>query len=429
MAPWPKFRRLVASRREEVWAGICFAIAAVLGLLANVLVERRLGLSGVGSLNLSLSIVLILGQVSCRGIHSAVAFLVPMAITRGENPTYVTTLAVTIVKHRAIALSVALAAGCVVGVALGQRGALFPLALCTLPAIVCFSVNKVLLAHFNGVRDALFAPSGNALRFGFLAVSASAITASVGGDAGVAMSVVSSEFLTMIVLIWKFSKGRQLRDRERKDSSSDLEVNLELKKFGKQSFASAVIIDLNSRVDVICLALLSSSSEVGRYSIAVFFAEALFQLAFSWRIAIEPRVAPHLVKRDQAGLLEFLRRKRKDAYITLGPIGALSLVLYSPATSILYGPSANGTLPLYLILGVAVSLVLGFLPQLFLSQQLGEPRLQRKILMRMFLTNLAVNVVLVPILGAPGSAIGLAISLLTLVPSTISLERQIRETW
>lgn len=179
--------------------------------------------------------------------------------------------------------------------------------------------------------------------------------------------------------------------------------------FGARAFFTGLLLDCNTKVDIVVLGYFASDAVVGVYAFAANVAEGLAQIPFVVQAVLTPALSRIATSRD-SGALETLTR-RTVLWMTplLAAAGVLAVALYAPVVTWLTGAPVYGEGWLLLaILAAGIGISAGYVPFALILNQSGLPRAQLILLAALFTTNVALNLVLVPSFGPIGAAIGTA---------------------
>jgi len=182
--------------------------------------------------------------------------------------------------------------------------------------------------------------------------------------------------------------------------------------FGARGLLSGVFLELNTRIDVLAIGLFLSDADVGRYSIAAVFAEGLYQCLIVVRNQLNPLLARLVLERDPAPVQRLVHNAWRYLYpgmivAYLVGLGALQLVLSQE----LRLPDPGATRACYLILGAGVLVVSGFVPFDGALLHAGRPAHYTLLTFLVTLSNLLLNLLLIPWFGIQGAALGTALAL------------------
>jgi len=275
------------------------------------------------------------------------------------------------------------------------------------PAVALFGLNKVLLAILNA-RDRLHSCAFvQALRpLVWLAGTAALSYSGSAEPAQLGQLLLSGELTATVAGFVLLS--RVLRSRHHPDMLGKW-VGRHTS-FGFRAMPSNMIIDLNTRIDVLVLGVFASDAVVGVYSFAAMLAEGVFQIGVLVRTVITRRLVDILLRRDQFGLTLL---KRHAGLWSLWMTLAASVILlagFRPAAVFLALDPAlqDGFVALFVLL-FGVSLCAKHSPFWMSLALAGHPAEHSKLMLALCCLNLVLNLSLIPIFGLTGAAIGTAI--------------------
>jgi O-antigen/teichoic acid export membrane protein len=404
-------RPATLSWREVAWSASAFGALAVAGFALNVVISANYDASALGEFNVYLAALLIGGQVGAFGVPSAVLYHTPRARALGEPTGAVLRRAVLLTSQTALVCACVFGAGAfLVTRAFGASGGTTGAAAASL-SVLLYSMNKTLGAHLNGLRRIRQFSIGASLRAVCLVGAVAVLAGLHAAPAELVWSTTSAESLVLAYHVLILSQEL----RRGKETPAHSVAPGELRAFGRRAVTGSVLVEVNTRVDVLVVAAIAGSVSAGRYSVASVMGEGLYQLAAVARFGVEPRISS-IVATNESALTSFLRHVRRVNYTAMIPIGAFALAAYPAVSSFVFGDDiVQGTYVPFAILCVGTMLASGYVPMMWLAQQSGHPRAQSAMMLTMVGVNLAGSVALVPLIGIAGAAVGAVSSYLTLV--------------
>lgn len=181
--------------------------------------------------------------------------------------------------------------------------------------------------------------------------------------------------------------------------------------FGYKSLLGNVLVDVNTRVDVLILGYFATDRTVGIYSFAAIFAEGFAQLLTVLKVNVNPILARLAGQKHK--LKEMIKRGVKLTYQAIAVAGILAIILYPILIKLLVSETDFLTSwPIFIILITGIILGSGYLPFQMLLAQVGFPGLYTSLITITFVSNAILNIVLVPSMGMYGSALATSISVL-----------------
>ena len=181
--------------------------------------------------------------------------------------------------------------------------------------------------------------------------------------------------------------------------------------YGIRGMGGGMIIDLNSRVDVLMLGFLLTDVAVGIYSFAAMIAEGLAQFSFVLRRNIDPLMGRHIAKSKTGEIYHLIKKVRRIFVPLIFLLGFISVIAYCIVLT--YGVEAGmlnreleESVPVFIILMFGVCVNAYFRPFSGLFIVAGRPELDTLLLVVILGSNIILNAILIPIYGIIGAAVG-----------------------
>lgn len=388
-------------QRDVVWNFASFALLGVAGIALNVLIGWHYGLTTLGVFNQVVAAYIVFSMLATAGIHASVLRAVSGAegdedaargaVLGGFLPTVLLAGAVSASFWLLAEPLATLLSSPAVGVGLRAVA----------PGLFFFGLNKTLLAVENGRRRMRAFALFQSLRY--LLILAAFLVALQQGLEGARLPLVFTvaEGLLFPVLLIDVSRnlawwrGTGLVNWGRRHLH-----------FGLRNVLSGMLLELNSRVDILMLGFFLGDGEVGLYSFAALFAEGFYQLFVVLQNNYNPLLASLMARgeRDEVGAL--VRRGRKVAWLLGALAGLAAIALYPLLLALLTSDPAfaESRWPFtLLILGLIVAA--GYLPfQGFLAMA-NLPGWHTLFMLQVVALNAALNLLAIPWLGIEGAAL------------------------
>ncbi|MBK6882139.1 MAG: polysaccharide biosynthesis C-terminal domain-containing protein [Flavobacteriales bacterium] len=173
---------------------------------------------------------------------------------------------------------------------------------------------------------------------------------------------------------------------------------------------------MNTRVDVFMLGIYMNDAMVGLYSFAATIAEGVLQLPVIFRNNINPVMSRAWHTGGAPLLNKVVLRNRKAFFRLLAPLVLITIPLFPVAMWVL-GMHDDPDLvwSVYAILAFGIALTSGHQPFLMIFGQLGNAGTQTVFIAGFFLSNVLLNLALIPALGIHGAATATALSFVAMV--------------
>lgn len=405
---------------DLIWNAGAFALSALFGVLVNLLIVRYHDAAALGVFNLVYAIYILLSQLAVGGVHLAVQAFVPRELAAGRKAD---------AQVSASLLLATITSLLVMGLAWWGRelpgqwfdspgvSTAFPL---VVPGLLFFSWNKVLLSFHNGARRMRLFAVFQLLRFAGLFGGVLWLCLTDAPSDQMAVTLFWTEAVLTLLLLpvslrfWRPLAGGGLRLALRENF-----------RFGNRALAGNLLLDVNTRVDVFMLGIFLDDAAVGLYSFAATVAEGVLQLPVLFRNNINPVLTRAWHKGGAVLLTKVMDRNRKAFFRLLAPLVMLTIPLFPVALWVLGMEEEPLTVwAVYAILAVGIALTSGHQAFLMLFSQLGHPGTQTLFIAGFCLSNVVLNLVLIPPFGIHGSALATALSFGVMVVLLRALARR-----
>ncbi|MCB0795072.1 MAG: polysaccharide biosynthesis C-terminal domain-containing protein [Flavobacteriales bacterium] len=389
---------------------IAFGLAAVAGVLINLVIIRHYDASALGVFNLVYAAYILLSQLAVGGVHLAVQAMVPERVAKRLPVHSVVTSAMIISTVSSVIVMTAAwyfrdlpgrwFDSPVVGEAFGK----------VVLGLLFFSWNKVLLSFHNGARRmklfALFQFLRPAIMLGLII-----LLAFRDAEPQELPAVLAYTEMILFTILFPVSMGWW-----HPWHAEELFVSLiRTFRFGNKALPGNLLLDVNTRVDVVMLGLFTTDAQVGLYSFAATVAEGLVQLPVLFRNNINPVIAHAYAKGGPGTLERIIARNRRVFFKILAPLALISIPLFPLGLWVLgMNDSPRTVWAVYAILALGIAASSGHLPFQMLFSQLGAPGTQTLFIGLVFLSNVILNLLLIPMAGIYGAALATSLSFIAL---------------
>lgn len=387
-------------------------VGGVLYILINAIILQHYGEGALGVFNLSYAIYIVLAQVAVFGVHLSVQMYVPSFFKEPEKVNEVMTAAILLATF--ISLVVVVGFYPFTGATadfFDSSGVESGLYYC-LWGIVFFSLNKVLMAYLNGVRKMKSFALFTFLRFLFMFIVLCVLLLFYD-DPSLITLVFSVTELALFVVLLVYT----LRYFRLKVDGFAFRFIRNHFDFGKSAFIGNLLLDINTRVDVIMLGYLTTDKDVGIYSFVLAVSEGILQIPVVFRNNINPIITKASVMKNVSEKLEkILQKNVRYFYKIIGGIALITIALY-PVGLFILGIDDHFMVYwiLYAILVFGIVLSAGYLPFSMLFNQMKLPKTQSLLFFILFITNVIGNYVFISWIGVYGAAVGTALSYVAMV--------------
>lgn len=396
------------------------AVLGIAGLLMNVVIARYYGAAVLGVFNQVFAIYILAAQFAAFGIQLSVLRYA------AEHREDADTLAALV---RSGLLLVALVALIIVAIVLALRGAVAAAfsprvadgLLYALPGLWAFALNKFLLNTLNGVRQMKTYSVFLSYRYLLLLIGV-AIAASMRFEGSALPAVFSFAevglLLSMVFYMRRLLIGTISWQSAREWGRTHL-------RFGVRSVTGGAVSELNTRVDVLVLGLFTDDRTVGVFSFAAILTEGLLQIPLVIKRQADPVLTPLVLGGQHARLIASFRAWRRWTYVVMVLVCITAIILFPWFTRLATSDrELEAGWSLFALLLAAGTVQAGYIPISGVLNQGGFPWQQTMYLLWIFGTNIVLNLLLVPMLGAWGAAISTSV---VFVASVFYLKHLVRK--
>ena len=384
-----------------LWNMASFGIIAGVGLGLNFVVAFFYDVAVLGIFNQVYAIYILLSQVAVGGVHLSVLKSVSQSHNEMDDvkKIFSSGFILTFLTSMLFAM-LAFALSDYFGSALGSPEVSIGVA-CIAPGLMFFSLNKTMLALFNGLSKMKAYAIFQALRFIFMLFFLLLLVWLDAPGYYVPVLFSCAEGLLLFIML---VPARNYLDLRQCLSYRDLYHSHAV--FGLKAAGGNILLDVTTRIDVIILGLFATDRVVGIYSFAALVVEGFSQLPTVIRTVVNPLITQNYFSQSREVFQKFLWKIRNLSYLALVPLGVLVCLGYPLLYMVFPNPDIVASqAPLYILM-VGAILGGGYLPLLMIFNQTGYPASQTLLIFLIFLTNLILNILLVPPFGMIGSAVG-----------------------
>jgi O-antigen/teichoic acid export membrane protein len=196
-------------------------------------------------------------------------------------------------------------------------------------------------------------------------------------------------------------------------------------KFGTRALTSGVLVELNSRVDVLVLGFFVDDRSVGIYSFASMLAEGFLQLLLIVRSNFNPLLSQMFASNRRAELMQLMKRGVKQTYLYAITVGVLAILLFPLGLSVINATAYHASWPIFAVLLTGTMLSSGYVPFNFLLLQAGRPAWHSWMVTISVVTNFVLAALFAKFWGLVGVAFVSGISLFLLTSLLVIFSKRL----
>ena len=276
-----------------------------------------------------------------------------------------------------------------------------------IPGVFFFSINKVFLGIINGLREMKSYAILNILRYLFISLSLLILSLFYINGAYLPSIFSISEFVLFILLLIKIIPLIKTFDISKILSWIKIHFT-----YGIKCFTSGIMVELNTKVDILLIGYFLSDKEVGIYSFAAFFAEGFYQLIATLQNIYNPIIANESSNLKIQQLEDKIKTNKFNIYLVFSIIGFISIYLFSIfINNIEILNKFRESIQIFRILILGIVLSSGYIPFFNLLSMSNKPAWHNLFMTCFVSSNILMNFILIPIYGINGAAVATTISL------------------
>jgi len=220
---------------------------------------------------------------------------------------------------------------------------------------------------------------------------------------GVVISKLATSFIITLLFIMVLWKGKLITHQV----TLDVKILKDIIKYGLKSYPGTIAQFLNYRLDFFLVAYFLSFEQVGLYALAINWSELIFYLPDSMAMVLFPTIASSKSIKDSNELTAIMTK----AVIIITLIGSIFICLFAgKLIPFLYTDKfLNSIYPLFILLPGVIMLSVW---KVIIADLAGRGFPQYKSITSTIgvVSNVMLNIVLIPLYGINGAAIATAIS-------------------
>jgi O-antigen/teichoic acid export membrane protein len=411
--------------QDVLWNIASYVVMAGSGIAINVIIWYVYSPNVLGVFNQVFAVYVIASQFAVAGIHLSVVKYVAQysaqkTIYRAINTSAILLSIIISGLSAILILLLSEQIGRFLNSPQVTRGIVY-----IAPALFFFSINKVLLSILNGLSRMKLYALFQALRYTLIVVALISIIVSGVPSSSLPFAFTIAEGILLICLIISLYKEFL------KPSFAVLrEWILKNLEFGIKGVGSNVLLQMNTRVDVLVLGYYMTDYYVGIYSFVAIFIEGIYQLLIILRTVYNPLLVRLISDQKIEQLKAVVKRGSRITYRFMIIGGVIAVLLYP--LGVLVSEEAQLYLrswPIFTILMTGIVLSSGYIPFGQILVQAGRPGLHTIMTLLLVAFNFTFNLLLIPFLGIVGAAAATAFAHVVGVILLKVFTKQILHIW
>ena len=394
--------------KDTIWLYFSFLVFLVSGLAINLIILFSHGIDDLGVFIQIYTIYLIWSQFSTFGIHDSAQRHVAYYITDKKVLNQIKLGAILNGIFLGLFFSVGLYFFAeTIGETVQSSAVGIGLKLIS-PAILFFSLNKILLSILNGERKIRLYSISQSLRSFLLLLFVIWISLNYRDSYNLAFSFLITEFILSAFLLF-FINIKPFLNASTKQLIYWTKFHLV---FGFKSFPIGFLYESYLKIDILMLSIFLTDKNVGMYSFAAMFFEGVYQIPHIIKTNVNPVLVSIMKKENKIKIDKFI----KSLFLMTIIITSLCLVIiisiYPFLNSLFPNNLIRDTYFIIILLSFGLLFYSGFIPFDFIFLQAGKPLTQTFLLLINTGANIGLNFLFIPSYGIYGAAIATSLSLI-----------------
>ena len=393
--------------QDVLWNMISLGLLALGGIVVNLIILKFRGAEALGVFNQVYAVYIVISQIAVGGVQFSVLNHVSHNQDNLVQCAEITTSALILVG--VIAGLISVLSGLLaepIGDLLESPDVAAGL-LYAAPGLFFFSLNKVQIMALNGLRHMRAFAVFRALRFVLIPLCVSVLLALDLPSPYLLILFTLTEIVLFICLLLYIN----VRVFPLKVSSRVYNWFPRHISFGLRGMLSGILIELNTRVDVLMLGYFSTDAMVGIYSFAAMLAEGFGQIPLVFRWNVDPIMGQHFAEGREWKISEMSRRIR-SVFHPLMAVAGIGVVMLYPLffRLLLPGEDVGMSWSVFAIIMVGVVINAGYRPFTGIMLQGGRPGTYTLLIGGLVLADALLNLVFIPLFGIYGAAMVTAVT-------------------
>lgn len=383
------------------WSVASLIVMALSGIFMNIVIILLRGEEALGVFNQVYALYFFASQIGVASLQLSVLKDVSRYASEKNSISEITGAALVLVFFFATSIALILwqvtpSIGIFLqsqDVALGMRA--------VLPGLVFFCLNKILINVINGLEKMKAYAIFRSIRYLMIPIFILILILLEINSAFLASAFTLSElFLFFTLIIFLFPKHISINFFK-----IPTVRYLEHLRFSARGFFSGILVQLNTKIDIILLGFFLNDYAVGVYSFAATIAEGFRQLSIAIRWNIDPQLASAIDDNNPSKIETLAHNIRKTYFPIIIILGLIGIFIYPLAINIVSGGPNWPSVIVFVVIMVGVLLGTWYRPFSGILIQGGRPGISSLYVLILLIGDIMLNLIFIPLVGIYGAAI------------------------
>jgi O-antigen/teichoic acid export membrane protein len=175
--------------------------------------------------------------------------------------------------------------------------------------------------------------------------------------------------------------------------------------FGSKGIFGGILVELNTRVDILFLGYFYTYAKVGIYSFAAMLAEGFGQIPYALRWSVDPIIGKLFSQNRVTDISKLSKRTRQEYFPVIVFLGILAIIVYPLFFKYFSKTSITESWIVFVIIMIGVILNARYRPFAGIFLQGGKPAMHTLLILVLVIGDALLNLIFIPWLGINGAAI------------------------
>lgn len=388
------------------WNIISYAILGIFTMLSYCLITWYYGEAFLGVYNIMLSIFMLSGHIGVFGLQSASIYYIPRQLgDKVKLSQNFFSFLIIVIFAGVIVAGIIFWSSETIGRIIFRSEYISRGLRCMAPAVILFSVNKLIAGYINGMGKMRQFALLQSTRYFLIVAYITVVVIFRLSFTFIFWTFGVSEAGVMVMGII-FLHGKVFPKMPQK------EFICSGFRFGSQAMLGNIISDVNTRIDIMMLGALCGDSAVGLYSFVSVIAEGVISILFVFRSNFNPHFAELLFHKKIDDLALLFKQQKKRLVCLFGILSFMILIGYITMCLLFLEKSFMKSIPSVLLVLCGCSIMAPYFVGGNICSLYGKPVVDTGITLLTIIFNAIFNYLLIPQLYLTGAALSTCISYL-----------------
>lgn len=396
-----------SSTNKKIGQGVLWNIGSyfflsIFTVVIYTLIVQKYGQAQLGNYNIVLSIYMLVGQIGSWGLQSTSIYYVTKLQEKKDEFSACFSSFVQIALSVGILLGIAMYLGAdLIGRYIFRGGCVSIGIRRIAPAIVLFSVNKVICSFINGLKQMRTYAVLLTVRYMVITVFVGMVVVCNLQFENIFFAFIIAEIIVMIIAVLVLAPHVKVAFPRKVYLVEGLT-------FGTKAVFGNVVGDINTRIDTMMIGIICSEKEVGLYSFVTLISEGFIALLNVFRSNFNPFFSSLLHEGKIKKIEDEYRQLKQKLPIFFCVVGALVIGGYALFSVLFLDAAYMRSVHAVVYIVIAYIVMAPYFTCGNLCTLKGRPLVDTLIMIGTVLVNVVLNLVLISVFDIVGAALATA---------------------